>query len=633
MLRPACLSFFLVASVFGHAFSQEPVVPEPQDASSTQDDKKDEKKEVTASASNPTSREIQTLALSARKQLSAAALPKVESAKTKLNAALKDLDTFLGRSKSGKDWAEFLHLDTLKSEIEKDNPAVTVLSDLEMNMRQNYLGLENRHFVAVRDGIVQLIRAQRYGSNPDQTLKMLDARLEKLVDELNHLPVGGNADSQRAEAVGVLTNYLYESNQVPTTVAALRSKFSQPNVRLTVSDRLVNRLVSQPVGQPSPVNECLMGTHVVGNAFLSGNVSADLLPQMNGVGVCLFLNAQMSSQNTGYNRGVVLQSIGTSPVQVAKQITVTPTGISTSPPSIATNLQTEITAIQHRLRIVRKIAARKAAETQPIANSIAEGRMQNRISSQFDEQVETQIAQARGRFQELQSRPLPELKRIGVERPTYSIQSTSDQILGSLTQCNPSQLAATGPSPIPKAMDCEIFVDAHHSALMNLIDVYLGGRTLRSHDLDDMARSFGLPETPEITKESNGELWTVSFATFHPVQLDMDNGLLKITLRIAQMTRGEQVLRQPATITASYRPSYYNGFLRLDREGDVSIEFVGRSTGLGAVSLRAFLKAKFENTFKPVLVDQKINMPTQLPVALSIQSIQLDDGWLQIALR
>ncbi len=588
---------------------------------------------VAASATDPISRDLQVIAQQARAQLTPTGLPKVETAHAQLVDAIQNLERFLATNPASQDaWTKFLRLDEIRAEVAKENPDSNVLVDLEMNMRQNYLGLELQPYTDVRDGLTDLVRAVRYGANPDQTIKELDSRLERLVESLNEPPT--DPDSSRAESVGVITSYLHQSGQVPWAVAAMRAKFSQPNLQVYVPEMFLNRVLGRAIAQPSPVNECILGTHIVGNACLNGALTADLIQSPSGVSVCLNLSANMTSNNVGYNRGVVLTSIGSSPIHAAKLVHVTTDSISSQPASISSHLQSQITSIQHPLRIVRRIASKKAAESQPEANAIAEGRLQKRVRTQFDEQVEMQLAESRTRLASFQQQPRPEFRRIGLTLPTYSFSSSTDVVHAVMTHSAPAQLAASTPSSLPKDMS-DLLVEAHQSAVMNTVDTFFGGRTLRNSDLDDLFRQFEAKVTDELAAESKSQEWSITFATFHPVQIEFDDGLVKITLRISQMTRGDQILKQPATIAASYRPTYAAGNLRLDREGTVDINFVGRSTGLAAVSMRAFLKGKFEDFFKPVLVDTPIKLGERFPKLpnLQISSIQLDNGWLQVGVK
>ena len=626
--------------VVPHPIGQADSQPSPSDTSSTlanNDAKSVEKKPVSAEAIDPVSRDLQNIARAARKQLSADKLPQAASAKRELIAALDNLERFLSTNpQQFASWKNFLRLDAMREEANAEQPNPAILVDLETSMRQNYLGLEYPQYTRVRDGLMHFHRALRYGSAPEQTLKAIDLRLEKLIESLND-PVT-ETDTERAEAVGVIANYLELTGQAPESLSAMRAKFSQPNVQAYVRESFVTGILVRPVAQPTAVNECLLGTRVVGSACLDGNVSADLMPSNNGVSLCLTLNANLSTNNTGYNRGVVLRSTGSSPIFAAKQIFVNPTGISSTAASVATNLQTQINSIEHRSRIVRRIATRKAAETQPQANVVAEGRLQDRVRTQFDQQVEEQLSQSRVQLASFQkdAQSPPVLTRIGLPKPTYSYNSSSTAIYGVLTQRSTSQLAAVKPCDLPKPVDAAIAIEAHQSAMMNAIDVFLAGRTLRNHDLDDLVRQFDGKVTPELEKEANADPWSITFAAFHPIQIELNDGVVRLTLRIGQMTRGDQVLKQDATVSATYRPTISNGNLRLDREGDVKIEFYGKISNIGAVSMRAFLKGKFEETFKPVLVNTPVDLPAPKQAnvpRVQISSLLLDNGWVQINLN
>ena len=605
-------------------------------AKSVGEGKDTDKQPVKASATDPISRELQNIALQARKQLDKDKLPKIKTAKRELLTALDNLEKFLSTNPTQVDrWKKFLRLDNIREEATAEKPNTALLIDIETSMRQNYRGLEYPQYTKVRESLTQFHRALRFSTSPEQTIKAIDVRLEKLVETLNE-PI--ESETERSEAVGVIANYLDLTSQAPNSLAAFRAKYSQPNVQAYVRESFVTRTLVRPVAQPTAVNECLLGTRVVGSASLNGNVSADLLPSNNGVSLGLNLNANMSTNSTGYNRGVVIRSTGASPILASKQIFVTPSGISSTAASVATNLQTQINSIEHRSRIVRRIAKRKAAETQPQANVIAEGRLQDRVRTQFDQQVEEQLGQARVQFANFQrqSQSRPELARIGMPMPTYTYNSSTSAIHGLLMQRTKSQLAALKPSDLPKASDAQVIIEAHQSAMMNAIDVFLGGRTLRNNDLDDLVKQFGGKVTPELQKEADADPWSITFAAFHPVQIDLNDGLVKLTLRIGQMTRGEQVLKQDASVTAVYRPTVYNGYFRMDRESEVKIEFFGKISNIAAVSMRAFLKGKFEDTFKPLLVNAPITLPAPKQAnvpQVQISNLQLDNGWAQISLR
>jgi hypothetical protein len=531
----------------------------------------------------------------------------------------------------GQAWSKFLQLEKIKNELDKEQPDLAMLVDLHMNMKQNYLGLEYAPFVNVRDDLADVARALRYGYDPDRIVAQLGDKLQQLYDNLNE-PLG---DTERSYSVGLIANYLNEAGQAPEAIAEIHQLFSKPNVQLYARESVLNRWLARPVAQPSPVNECILGTRVIGQACLSGNVSADVTPMNGGVALNLNLSATMNSDNRGYNRGVVLLSSGSSPVFASKHIVITPQGASASPAFVSTDLSTSIYSIQHRSKLVRRIATKKAAEQKAQAESIAEGRMQRKLRTGYDEQVDQQLAEANVKFATLQRDPPPELPRLGLSRPKWGIHSTSSTVHGEVIQAAAFQLSTQAACSMPKPATSEIVVEAHQSAIMNALDVVVGDRTIRSADLDDYARQ-ATGEVPEdLQKEADGESWSITMATYRPVEIEFDDNLVKFRLRITRMTRGDQSLDDAALITAVYAPSYADGVVTLDRQGDVEINFPRASRGLRAVTLRSFLKGKFDAFFKEQIVTKPIDLSKSFPNApnLDVDSIQLDDGWVQVGMR
>ncbi len=588
---------------------------------------------ISASAVEPVSQSLQKILLRAQQGLTAATLPNVEQAHAELDGALRTLERYVDiDSSNGQAWGRFLRLDELRQEMASETPQVGVLVDLEMNMRQNYLGLEQPAFVQLREKLNRYVRALRYGANPQNTISLLDKKISDLVAELDKPQT--DTGLERSSQVGVVANYLYESGQVPWAVTELRNQFNTPNLRIYAAESLVNRLLMRAVAEPSPVDECILGTRILGRACLTGSVSADVVPMTGGVSLCLNLSANMTSRNKGYNRGVVLNTTGSSPVFVSKQVFLTPAGLSSTAATASTDLQSTIESIEHRLGIVRRIAQKKAAQQKPQADAIAERRLKTKIQTRVDEQVGTQLVEADAQLNRLRVQP-PEMRRIGFPRPSLGLDSTYDSVQANAVQATAYQLAATHDCGIPRPFQSEVVVEGHQSAAINALDIVLGGRTIHSENLDDFAYQILGRVPPEIQEEAAGEAWSITFASFHPVELEFDDGQAKIILRITKMTRGDQSLQEPAIISATYTPTLQDGGLRLQRDTDVEVEFVRSTRGVRAVTLRSFLKGKFENTFKEEIVTKPLDLTQKFPRApnLMLNALTLDDGWVQVGLR
>ncbi len=147
-------------------------------------------------------------------------------------------------------WKELL------AEVAKNDPNLRTLTDVELRYQQNILGLEYSPFQEMRRAIADFIHAERFGSNPEGTIKVLDAQLVKLlkvVDSKSEV-----SELERSREIGQMADYLISSNQAPDLLRAFRSAYSQPNVRLMVGESFVNRAIGRPVNQPNPVDEYVL---------------------------------------------------------------------------------------------------------------------------------------------------------------------------------------------------------------------------------------------------------------------------------------------------------------------------------------------------------------------------------------
>lgn len=587
----------------------------------------------TAPAYSPFQINLADAIAQARASLSKERLPKPEEARQQLVNQMQAFEAYLGgtQSPNAQAWFKFLNWDVLLREAAAPNPDLRALTDVQLRYRQNIHGLEYAPFQAMAKAIERFIDAQRFGGNPDQTIRILDSRLERLEEAATDSSQASQLE--RARDFSLIAGYLTGSNQAPELVSTLRSLYQQPNVRVMAGESLLSRAVGRPVAQPAPVNECILGTHVVGNSCVTGNLFADLLPQQNGISLRLTLSGNFTSNNVGYNRGVQIYTTGYSPVYASKLVTVTPNGTFTQPAVASTNLQTQINGIGHHLRLVRRIASRKAAEQKDEANAIGQYRLQNRLGQRFNNEVEQQLAGSNGRLAVLNQERV-ELVRLGLPKPIWGVQSSDSHIYASLLEAGVSQYGAPGVSNLPGS-NADVVAEFHQSLPINLAGPVLGGRTIHSWEMDDFVRQFGGTVTPELQEESEGEPWSLTFADHHPVEVEFVDGLANISLRISRMTRGDQELAEPATVLARYRASVQDGVLRLERQGDVELTFARASGGVRGVTLRAFLKGKFDKFFKESGQTQRISVGDRIPnmPPLVLSNVVLGNGWAQISLR
>jgi hypothetical protein len=566
-------------------------------------------------------------------ELDPSKLPDISSSRANLDRQIESFERYLDSSPSqGPIWKDFLKWDTLRKELAEPTPNPETLNDLEKRFRQNYPGLEYSPFVGVRDALSRYVQEARISRDPDTTMQILKNRLGKLSERMQ-LPEMRRDPKAMHDLAQVLT-YMKQANQSPALVSSVLSKFSQPNIRAIVSDDFLRKSFSRPVDQANPVNELILGTTIIGQSILCGNVSPVLLDNPNQATLRLLMNADFASQNKGYNRGVVLNTSGTADVVACETLALGDTGLmALGDTGVDAQLTTTIQSIEHRMKIVRKIAAKQASKKKPQADAIGEARMEHRIRTQFHEQLTQQLSQANGRLREAMESPI--LGRLGIAKPQRNSWSNPEQLGLQWKVQSGTQLAADTPCPYP-ADECGLTLQIHESLVGNLLDPVLAGRILRSQEMDAYAAQFGDLAKGIPRKEEDGP-WAITLNNFQPVETVFDDNLIKFRVSTQRLEKEDQSLPHTATIEASYKLVQADGTIQLERQGDLNVEFTGKvQQGARGVVLRTFLKNKFEQLFRDKLFDSPVRWSDRLPAQfkdLQLCAVGIDDGWLQLQIR
>lgn len=569
---------------------------------------------------------------SAQEKLNAETFPSSKAAREQLDAAISSFENYLDRTPENRDnWKQFLGWSSLKEELAKEQPNQDTLLQLEKRFRQNFNGLELSPFTSVRDAIKNYLIALRFGTDQAKSVEILRNRLAQLADLVQNADLSKDNNARREAALTV--SYLDQANQIPELVHEIHGAFSRPNARVLLSADYVHNKFGRGVCEPNPVCEEILGTRIFGNSILSGAVTPRLIPSSSQAMVRLQLNGDFSSNNIGYNRGVKLYTTGSAFVSAGETIALGPNGLmALGDTHTDANLTTNIHAIDAKLKIIEKVAAKVAAKQKPQADAIAEGRMENRIRTQFHDQLVTQLAESN---QKIGNPSIVELVRLGLDKPMRTSWS-SDHYLAMLWKVQQDvQLAA--PSACPHVVPTTgIALQIHESAIVNLLDPVLAGRILNSEESEMYRMQFG--ELAEgAVRRDNDEPWAITMAGNNPIEVQFEDSKIIFRIRTTKLDRGDQALEQFATIEASYTPVLVDGALQLVRDGDVRIEFSGKQQrGVRAVSLRSFLKKKFDDVFKAELLDKPLRIDEKLPAdlkGLKLAEIVVDEGWLQAHLN
>jgi hypothetical protein len=598
-------------------------------------------------------------------------LPSQEQTEADVVAAMNAADAFFQRvtDPSNHDaWMRFLDFGPLQSAIAGDESVAkrgNAAVELSQRLSGPEEGLELSRLVALRESLDRYLAALRYG-NPERGLAVIERQLETLADILSSEE---NADEQTESTPRTLADLsgeevaqiesivetLAAANQASDLVSRITGRYSSPNLRAFVDGRVISDAITRPVNNPERVNDCLLGTRIIGDARVVGNVTGSLLPSEGNIRLLIRLDGQFSTSTKGYNGPVTLRSSGFGQVCAARQLVITEKRVFAGEPIATASLSTQINQINHPLKLVRKIASKKAAEMKPQAEAISRRKLQDRVLEGFRQQTDEEASRT---FPDLDAKMRPWLRRLDLPAPTRTIGSTTDAVHVRATMRRPFGLSAPGEGPslsmVRTATSSGTYpggysaaIQVHESILNNTVMKLLAGETFTPEKLRDLTSSFGIPSDKDasaetdVTDDEPAESFEVDFSGFRPVYFEARDQTLRIGLRGDRFAQGDRELDRRLEVSAVYRPAITeDGRMILIRDEDIDLKFPGgRRLTLSQTAIKANIEEGFDKLFPMTLLHREWTLPStlQLPTlagrSAKVIGIDAQDGWLTLVVR
>ncbi len=388
---------------------------------------------------------------SARRSLDSRRLPDLASVEAEVIRSAEGVEDYfrpITPAENLQKWMVYVATEPLVEAIRSKASEEIVLEHAQRTHERligNIAGLELSALRKLRDSVDRLIAIVRFKDGA-KSIKTIDQQLASLGERL--AGIEGVPSAEEAASLAALVKLIDASNQSPAVLSSLRGVFSRPNVVVSVGSSLVQQAASQVVSRDRAINDCILGTRVIGSGRLQGSVVANTFPSHGQAQVQLTLCARFTSQSVGYNGPVRVGTIGSGDVQAQRTLFITETGVSLSPTTTSATLSSQITSIDAPLRLIRKIASKKAAEQKPQAERIARDRLQEQVGTEFGSQIDQVVSQrpANNRDATL-SKVRTTLHRLNVPEPSRTIGSTRQSIYLEATQAAPDQLSAANSAP------------------------------------------------------------------------------------------------------------------------------------------------------------------------------------------
>ncbi|MCS7470965.1 hypothetical protein NZK35_30285 [Stieleria sp. ICT_E10.1] len=594
---------------------------------------------LNASPAQSLSEQIAEAARQSADQLDPSRIASPDSSGAEFQAAIDQLRAHLAKTATGGNaqaWIDYLEIEPALQALQSEASDVELASKairISQKATGIHPGLEVPAVRRLRSAAQQFSNALRF-RRKERTTALLAQLLSRIADQWTE--ISGNPSPDQIATLRLLLELLERTDQSVALVDRTQDLFSSTNLHLTIDESLIQRAANRSIDQSSAVQECILGTRIVGNAFLTGDVTTTLLPSVGSIRMQIALNGTVTTANRGYNGPVRLRTSGYGQVYASRRLQIRESGIQFEPVVVSGSMNNRINSIEHPLRLVRRIAQKKAAQQKPLADRIAHRKFISRMTEEFTKETDAAVPQPTGN---LAAEVEAYLQRLNLAEPTRTLGSTEHSIYLFATIRKNNQLAAPTPPPaIAETNDATVQI--HESLIDNTVGALLAGRTMTRSELQQLARKTKRGAEIQAAAEDEEEEpeFEIDFHDSRPIIFEARDGKLRIGIQGTRFAQGSRELNQLLEIIAEYEPAMAeSGEVVLQRVGETQINFPGtKRLSVGQAGLRGSIKKGFAKAFPETLMDRPWIIPAdvQVPALQGLnfrpRSFDARDGWLTL---
>ena len=429
-----------------------------------------------------------------------------------------------------------------------------------------------------------------------------------------------------------------------TTTTQVAPPIPIGNLRLSMSERFMNRLIARDEQRPGEVRDTILGAAVSGQQTTATQLRLDLLPSAEKARGAFVLSGKTQSETTGVTPQAMVDVASQQEFFAVKDVFFDGMKLSTRHAVIHVRARNQtlgaITPLAGTLfgGIAKRIAYREAERRRPEAEAIARDRVAERVYPEFDRQIDQQLASAND---QLESTVRRQLKRADLMPSLQQVSSTDTSISYSAQFGPKSNLESTSRvSDVPSDCGLNLFV---HESLLNTLVAKTGLAGLNTTDAKIKAifapyesKSEPIernPADPAIVPPGLDNIITeIEFDRNEPLSMKFEQGQLMLTIRAKFKPAGQDVI--PALIvTIPYRSELVNDKI-VTTPGKVKIVPIDEddSTVVSEIAVKLISQA-VERSLSKLVIDRALPAsvwPFAGPVP-RVMAIQSSDGWIGIS--
>ena len=214
-----------------------------------------------------------------------------------------------------------------------------------------------------------------------------------------------------------------------------------------------------------------------------------------------------------------------------------------------------------------------------------------------------------------------------------NFSTTEEDLNLEVVQAGQFQVGTTDEAP-PISDDSDAALVVHQSAINNLAESILGGKTITDRmaaELLEVANQGDLPEEFSVDRTNP---WSITLAKYQPVTVELGDSKITVNIRGNRFRRGGSSVNDMIQVSATYHIEKTSKGVKLSREGDVELTYPGKEQlTVEQTAVKSFLLVKFNYLFKDSAETTGVQFPGRFedkaPMELAL--FEMSSGCLSLA--
>ena len=330
---------------------------------------------------------------------------------------------------------------------------------------------------------------------------------------------------------------------------------------VSVSSKLIGNLSPEPTTETDRVAEDFLGRFARGTSFTSTNVKIVPVDNPDQAQLAIMLNGTASTDTYICERKLRVDSSASGCLSARRDLFVGPNSLFASAASAYASMSNKFDGISSNCRLIQRIAQRAFDKETDRSNAESSRRAKNRLLERFVEETAKLIDPSMLVVESISSK----VRSLGSQLPPFFFRSTSQNIeFVSRAETGGGLGAISGPAKHAAGSDLQ--VKFHESLINNALNQTFAGvenfdqnslrnmmENLLAADFLQVAPPTDAEETPDeidpdllaengdLVGEANNEMrqtldFNVSFSELQPVQLELQNNRLGVTVHLSKAT-------------------------------------------------------------------------------------------------